>query len=665
MKTMFESQELLDQLNTEQRQAVLHRGGPAVVLAGAGSGKTRVLTSRAAYLIKEKLAEPKEILLLTFTNKAANEMKRRVLSYTGKDLMFSGTFHSLGVKILRLETQKQKDRLLKINNRILDSQFSIYDDQDQTNLLKNICKQENIDQQKYKITMLRALISKIKNQLLSPADYQASANNEFKRAVAKIYEIYEKRLKQENALDFDDLLILSYQVLKENPEICQKYQKQFKHVLIDEFQDTNKVQYLLSKILAQPQNELFVVGDFSQSIYAWRGADYRNLRQLSIDFPQLKEYRLEQNYRSSQNILDAATQVIHQNQLHPILELWTDQHNEKEEKIQLYELNNSELEAEKIIELIEQKYIKSLDEIAILYRTNAQSRALEEAFIRHQLPYRIIGGTKFYQRKEIKDLLAYLRLAFNEVDSPSINRVIKLGKRRFKNFHNWLKNADEVVLNNPTSALQEILKATDYIEKFDAKNPDEQSRLDNIEELLNVASLFDNTLVFLENVALVQDGFLPEEKNDQQFEGAKLMSLHSAKGLEFDIVFMVGMEEGLLPHNRSMFKEEELEEERRLCYVGITRARKQLIFSYARNRYQFGQQQQNLPSRFLSEISNQLLVISRHFDETINSWHQRPYQKNKQEKNRASSKKKRLIIDDEQLDALLSGDIEIKDFLDD
>jgi DNA helicase II / ATP-dependent DNA helicase PcrA len=662
---MFESQELLDQLNPDQRQAVLHHDGPAVVLAGAGSGKTRVLTSRAAYLIQEKLAKPREILLLTFTNKAANEMKKRVLSYTGQQLLFSGTFHSLGVKVLRLETQNQSNQLLKIANRTLNSQFTIYDDQDQLHLLKNICKEANIDQQKFKLTMLRSMISQIKNQLLSPSAYQNNANNDFDYVIAKIYKIYEKRLKQENALDFDDLLILSYQLLKNDPEIRQKYQNQFKYVLIDEFQDTNKVQYLLSKILAKPQNQLFVVGDFSQSIYAWRGADYRNLRQLSLDFPQLKEYRLEQNYRSTQNILDAATQIIHQNQLHPILELWTDRHDPTEQKIQLYELNNSELEAEKIVELIQAQSIKSLDEIAILYRTNAQSRALEEALIRHQLPYQIIGGTKFYQRSEIKDLLAYLRLAFNDIDSPSLSRAIKLGKRRFRNFQTWLKTADDTILNNPASALQEILKSTNYLEKFDPKNLDDQSRLDNIEELLNVASLFDNTLIFLENVALVQDGFLPEGKTHQQFKGVKLMSLHSAKGLEFDIVFMVGMEEGLLPHTRSMFNEEELEEERRLCYVGVTRARKQLVFSYARNRYQFGHQQQNLPSRFLGEINHNLITISRHFDETISNWHQHPYQKNKKKSKQTVNKKRRLIIDDDQLEALLNDEIDIKNFLDD
>lgn len=659
---MFESQEILDQLNSEQRQAVLHNGGPAVVLAGAGSGKTRVLTSRVAYLIKEGLAQPREILLLTFTNKAANEMKQRVLTYTGKQLMFSGTFHSLGVKILRLESQKHPQ--LTINQRVISAQFTIYDDQDQLQLLKNICQQENIDQQEFKLTVLQSLISQIKNQLLSPIDYQNSANNDFDLKVAKIYKIYERRLKAENALDFDDLLILSYQLLKEHADIRQQYQNQFKYVLIDEFQDTNKVQYLLSKILAKPQNDLFVVGDFSQSIYAWRGADYRNLRQLSIDFPQLKEYRLEQNYRSTQNILDAATQVIQQNQLHPILQLWTDRHSDDEAKIQLYELSNSELEAEKIADIIEKNYLDSLDQIAILYRTNAQSRAIEEAFIRHRLSYQIIGGVKFYQRKEIKDLLAYLRLAVNELDSPSLNRTIKLGKRRFRNFREWLKKVDEHILRNPALALQEILKTTDYLEKFDVKNPDDQNRLDNIEELINVASQFEDTLVFLENVALVQDGYLPEGKNHQPSGGIKLMSLHSAKGLEFEIVFMIGMEEGLLPHSRSMFNEEELEEERRLCYVGITRAKKQLIFTYARNRYQFGQQQQNLPSRFLSEIDKRLLTISRHFDETINDWQQRPNQKTKRQSTRLSVKSKRLIIDDEQLDALLSGDLEIKDFLD-
>lgn len=663
---MFESQTLLDQLNLEQRQAVLHKDGPAIVLAGAGSGKTRVLTSRAAYLIQEKLATAKEILLLTFTNKAAAEMKRRVLNYTGQQLHFSGTFHSLGVKILRLEANKQtkKNSQLQVAGRSISSQFTIYDDQDQVNLLKSIYKNNGIDRQEFKITTTKAIISQIKNQLISPSNYMTDANNFFKQTLGKIYKIYEQRLKTEDALDFDDLLILSYQLLKKNQDVRQRYQEQFKHVLIDEYQDTNKVQYLLSKILARPQNNLFVVGDFSQSIYAWRGADYKNLKQLSSDFPDITEYRLERNYRSTQNILDAATQIIQQNQLHPILELWTDQKNEKDQKIQLYELNNAELEAAKIAQIINEKFLNSLDQIAILYRTNAQSRAFEEAFIHRQLPYRIVGGTKFYQRKEIKDLLAYLRLCFNDLDSPSLTRTIKLGKRRFKNFQKWLREVEDQILDNPSLALQGILEATHYLDKFNKKDPEDQSRLDNIEELLNVASQFENSQYFLENVALVQDGYLLEQKTGAKNTGISLMSLHSAKGLEFEIVFMVGMEEGLLPHNRSMLNEEDLEEERRLCYVGITRAKQQLFFSYARNRYTFGNQQQNLPSRFLNEVSSKLISVNRHFDETISNRHQSFYgrKSNKKALNKGS-KKRRLIIDEDQLDALLKDDIDIKEFL--
>ncbi len=666
IELMFESQTLLDQLNLEQRQAVLHKDGPAIVLAGAGSGKTRVLTSRAAYLIKEKLATAKEILLLTFTNKAAAEMKRRVLNYTGQQLLFSGTFHSLGVKILRLEANKQtqKNSQLQIAGRSISPQFTIYDDQDQINLFKNIYKNNGIDRQEFKITTTKAIISQIKNQLISPSNYMTDANNSFKQTVGKIYKIYEQRLKTEDALDFDDLLILTYQLLKKNQDVRQRYQEQFKHVLIDEYQDTNKVQYLLSKILAKPQNNLFVVGDFSQSIYAWRGADYKNLKQLSSDFPDITEYRLERNYRSTQNILDAATQIIHQNQLHPILELWTDQKNEKDQKIQLYELNNAELEAAKIAQIISEKFLNSLDQIAILYRTNAQSRAFEEASIHRQLPYRIIGGTKFYQRKEIKDLLAYLRLCFNDLDSPSLTRTIKLGKRRFKDFQKWLRKVEDQILDNPSLALQGILEATHYLDKFNKKDPEDQSRLDNIEELLSVASQFENSQYFLENVALVQDGYLLEQKTGTKSTGISLMSLHSAKGLEFEIVFMVGMEEGLLPHNRSMLSEEDLEEERRLCYVGITRAKQQLFFSYARNRYTFGNQQQNLPSRFLTEVSSNLISVNRHFDETISNRHQSFYGKKANKKSLSkSSKKRRLIIDEDQLDALLKDDIDVKEFL--
>ena len=666
IKLMFESQTLLDQLNLEQRQAVLHKDGPAIVLAGAGSGKTRVLTSRAAYLIQEKLATAKEILLLTFTNKAAAEMKRRVLNYTGQQLLFSGTFHSLGVKILRLEANKQtqKNSQLQVAGRSISPQFTIYDDQDQINLFKNIYKNNGIDRQEFKITTTKAIISQIKNQLISPSNYMTDANNSFKQTVGKIYKIYEQRLKTEDALDFDDLLILTYQLLKKNQDVRQRYQEQFKHVLIDEYQDTNKVQYLLSKILARPQNNLFVVGDFSQSIYAWRGADYKNLKQLSSDFPDITEYRLERNYRSTQNILDAATQIIQQNQLHPILELWTDQKNEKDQKIQLYELNNAELEAAKIAQIINEKFLNSLDQIAILYRTNAQSRAFEEAFIHRQLPYRIIGGTKFYQRKEIKDLLAYLRLCFNDLDSPSLTRTIKLGKRRFKDFQKWLREVEDQILDNPSLALQGILEATHYLDKFNKKDPEDQSRLDNIEELLSVASQFENSQYFLENVALVQDGYLLEQKTGTKNTGISLMSLHSAKGLEFEIVFMVGMEEGLLPHNRSMLSEEDLEEERRLCYVGITRAKQQLFFSYARNRYTFGNQQQNLPSRFLAEVSSNLISVNRHFDETISNRHQSFYgRKAKKKSLNKGSKKRRLIIDEDQLDALLKDDIDVKEFL--
>lgn len=663
---MFESQKLLDQLNTEQRQAVLHGTGPAIVLAGAGSGKTRVLTTRVAYLLQENLATESEILLLTFTNKAAAEMKKRVLSYTNKHLLFSGTFHSLSAKILRIEASRaeKNGHILKINERTLSPNFTIYDSDDQLRLLKDIYKANGFDPKEFKPQAVKAVISNAKNELLGPLAYQEIANGNFNEKVAKIYKIYEQRLHRENALDFDDLLLLTYQLLSENVAVREHYQQQFKQVLIDEYQDTNRVQYLLTKIFAAPQNNLFVVGDFSQSIYAWRGADYKNLKRLSQDFPKIAEYRLERNYRSTQNILDAATQVIQKNRSHPILELWTDRQESDDEKIELYEVSNGELEAEKVAQIIARDFASNLSDIAVLYRTNAQSRAFEEAFIRHHLPYQIIGGTKFYERKEIKDLLAYLRLGFNDTDSPSLNRAIKLGKTRFKNFQHWLKSVTQEVLDNPLLALQSIIEITGYTAHYKPKDPEDQARLDNIEELLNVAGQFNDSLSFLENVALIQDDYLLDQKGDAQNSGITLMSLHSAKGLEFAIVFMVGMEEGLMPHARSMLDQQEIEEERRLCYVGITRAKRRLFFSYAQRRYTFGYGGDVLPSRFLSEIKPELLKVNRQFDLDDNPQAQHYYRQFKNKKKPApANNKRRLVIDDDQLDALLNDELDIKEFL--
>ena len=475
--------------------------------------------------------------------------------------------------------------------------------------------------------------------MLDPDEAKQLATDQTSRDIAKLYQLYQQRLQAEQALDFDDLLVLTYYMLLEYPQVAAHYQQQFQQVLIDEYQDTNYVQYLLGKLLAAPQQNLFVVGDFSQSIYAWRGADYRNLQRLSQDFSDLTEYRLERNYRSPQHILDAATQVIKQNQSHPILELWTDKPDQIQQKIEVYELESGELEAVKVSQIISEQLRNNLTEVAILYRTNAQSRLFEEALINRQIPYHIVGGTKFYERQEIKDLLAYLRLAVNELDSPSLNRALKLGKRRFKKFQSWLQQVEQTVLDNPLTALQGILEATAYQDRFDAKNPEDQSRLDNIQELLNVAGQFPQSLQFLENVALIQDDYLLDQAQVQPNPGVTLMSLHSAKGLEFATVFMVGLEEGLLPHARSLLEIASLEEERRLCYVGITRAKERLILTCARYRYNYGNQAEDssLPFPRLSRSSR----IKR---------------------SQAHSKR-RLIIDDEQLDALLHDELDVQDFL--
>ncbi len=660
MSLVLEIAELLNELNPEQRLAVLHQEGPAIILAGAGSGKTRVLTTRVAYLIKEKKIPSPKIFLVTFTNKAAAEMKKRVLGYTGQNLPFAGTFHSLAAKILRIEAS-----LGNLDKFGLNANFTIYDSDDQLSLIKNIYKTNGFDQGKFKPQVVKSKISTAKNELITPEEFKDLASDGLQVFTTKVYKSYQKRLRDENAVDFDDLLTICYQLLATDESVRSKYQHKFEHVLVDEFQDTNKVQYFLTKILASPQNNLFAVGDFSQSIYAWRGADYRNLERLNNDFQNIKQYRLERNYRSNQNILEAATSIISNNQTHPVLELWTDQIST--EKLEVYETSTGELEAEKIASIIKEKYANKLKDVAILYRTNVQSRSFEEAFMRRQLPYRIIGGTKFYERSEIKDLLAYLRLCFNRLDSPSYERAQKIGKKRLQKFEQWLDKNSRPILENPSSCLQGIIENTLYLDKYDKKDPEDLARLDNIQELFNVASRFDNTLALLENIALVQDGYLANESITQEEENKiSMMSLHSAKGLEFSIVFMVGMEEGLLPHARSIFETSEIEEERRLCYVGVTRAKDKLYFSYARSRFTYGYSSNSMPSRFLAEIDQKLLTIKRSFEQTRKEESSFNYGKKSLNQSSMSTKAKQgvhLVIDEESLDALLNDELDIREFL--
>lgn len=632
--------DLLTHLNQAQVDAVQHTGGPAMVLAGAGSGKTTVLTTRVAWLINQKQVQPQNLLVVTFTNKAATEIKNRIASITQKNLPFSGTFHSLSAKILR-----QHGYAIG-----LDPSFSIYDSDDQKKLLKQIYEDHNLDANRYSLEGVRATISNAKNEIITPQEYQEFAHGNYQEQVARIYEIYQRELKKAQAVDFDDLLLKNLELLRLNSELRNHYQQMFEHVLVDEYQDTNKVQYELTKLLSMPHNNLYVVGDFSQSIYAWRGADYRNMLLLKQDFANISEYRLEQNYRSDQTILDAATEVISHNTKHPILKLWTTQ--AQGAKISIIETSDNREEAETVVSIVhKQKLSVPYEEMAILYRTNAQSRAFEEALIKAGIPYALIGGTKFYERKEIKDLLAYLRYFVNSADRVSLERIENLGKRRLAQFVTWINDpknkANQLA---PPELLRKIIDITYYEEKYKLKTEENLSRLENIKELINVATQFETVTKLLENIALVQDSYFVDGKKENKTQnGIRLMSFHAVKGLEFTIVFMVGMEEGLLPHSRSLIDPDQMEEERRLCYVGITRAKKKLYCTYARSRFQYGTNNYSIRSRFLQDIPEELVD----FDSTADN-----------QKTFGDSKRRLVPIDESLAEAVLAGDFDIDAFID-
>ncbi|GIK83592.1 MAG: ATP-dependent DNA helicase PcrA [Patescibacteria group bacterium] len=646
---------LLEKLNPDQQKAVLHESGPAVVLAGAGSGKTTVLTTRVAWLISEQNVSPFSILVVTFTNKAAKEIKERISVVTGMDLPWSGTFHSLCAKILRIDGQSIG----------LSQNFVIYDSQDQLALLKDIYEKNHFDKEEFNIKAVQAMISNAKNELLTPQMYAETASGTFPEHVAKVYSIYQYELTKASAVDFDDLLSKTLQLLQNDQIIREKYQKRFQHVLVDEYQDTNKAQYKLTKLLATPQNNLFVVGDFCQSIYAWRGADYKNMLQLKTSFPKIAEYKLEQNYRSNQTILDAATEVISQNKTHPILKLWTTKPSGA--KITCFEAENGNTEAKKIVSYIRDhaKEIQ-LGEIAILYRTNAQSRVFEEALMQAGIPYTLIGGTKFYERKEVKDVIAYLRYAINSFDLVSFQRISKLGKRRFDSFLQWLKqqNVTELTQQNPSATLKDILETTNYLEKFKRQTEENGERIANVEELLSVAVQFETTAQFLENIALIQDNEFADGNTEiDSKRSVNLMSLHSAKGLEFEVVFLVGMEDGLLPHSRSLVDPEQMEEERRLCYVGITRAKSKLYFTYCRTRTQYGVPSESVTSRFLFDIPENLLAVEiekKHYSykDSFTNQSYYPYKKKTQNPIKQTETRK-IVVDDDILEGVINGDFDI------
>jgi len=588
--------DLLAGLNTKQKEAVLHGTGPALVLAGAGSGKTKVLTTRAAQLIRERGVSPDAILLVTFTNKAAQEMNTRLEKLISRRLGMSGTFHRLCAKILRQDGEHIG----------IPRSFVIYDDDDQIEIVKGVLAELKVNPKEFAPRSILANISNAKCELIDPSTYRSIARGKYQEITAAVYERYEKILQENGAVDFDNLLNKTLLLLERNETVRRRYQQLLDHVLVDEYQDVNRAQYLLTKLLAAPENNLFCVGDFSQNIYGWRGADYKNMLQLRRDYPDLTEYKLEQNYRSTQTILDAAGAVIRNNKSHPVLELWTEQTESL--PIQLFEAETEKHEVEFVLREVERlKRNVSLQEMAVLYRTNAQSRVVEEACIRFGIPYRLIGGVRFYARKEIKDVIAYVRLFQNPLDSVSLARIVKIGKRQAAAYQTWLGAPDGKKLSSAEDILDEVLSVTKYPERYDPNIPEDAARLENIQELRSVAREFPSLESFLENVALV-DALDESEQRDESADMLTLMSIHAAKGLEFEVVFLVGMEEGLFPHSRSLLDRQQLEEERRLCYVAITRAKRHLFLSYTRRRLLYGSVTGSIVSRFVAEIPEDLLL---------------------------------------------------------
>jgi len=635
--------DFLKDLNLQQRKAVTHPAGPLLVLSGAGSGKTRVLTYRIAYLIKNLGIKPKNIIAITFTNKAAQEMKERIqqLLPNVNDLLVS-TFHSACVRFLRVDI----DKLGYSGN------FIIFDTQDAQALVKECLQTLNIDDKKFSPAAVLNYIGRAKDRLLEPSKCLDNAKDIREKTMATVYELYQKRLKEHNALDFDDIIMKTVELFKKFPDVLSYYQNRFLHILVDEYQDTNLAQYELVRLMAAKHRNLCVVGDDDQSIYGFRGADIRNILEFEEDFPDSTVIRLEQNYRSTKTILNAANDVIANNFARKEKRLWTE--NEEGEKINLVTLEDERQEALFIAQEINNRIFRdNLDykDFAVLYRTNAQSRVLEEAMVKMRIPYRIIGGLRFYQRKEIKDILAYLRVIANPSDDISLLRIINVPKRGIGDATiNSLKAAAEegnqsifqVIMAvaslpfSPTtqSKLQKflqmtqdfrriantipisdlinyILEQTGYMEKLLSENTVEATnRSENLKELIGAAIEFEQKMPngtledFLAELALVSD----VDNLDENSNAIVLMTLHNAKGLEFPVVFMAGMDEGIFPHSLSLFDENQLEEERRLCYVGITRAQKKLYMTRAWRRNLYGNISYYMASRFLNEISQEYVI---------------------------------------------------------
>ena len=629
---------LLEGLNPEQRRAVETTEGPLLIQAGAGSGKTKTLTHRVAYIIASNKATAYNILAVTFTNKAAKEMRSRVAHLLGENadnrgfMPYMGTFHGICVRILRQDGETVG----------VPRTFVIFDELDRQAAIKRVSKQLMLDEKAFPARVISGLISSAKNDMISPAEYTGLASSPAQQTAAKVFPIYQKALKEAGALDFDDLINVTASMLAKNKEVREKWQNQFKYVMIDEYQDTNAAQYKLVKLLTNPSNNIAVVGDDWQSIYSWRGADFRNILKFESDYPKCTVIKLEQNYRSTKHILDAAHKIITQNTQRSDKKLWTDAGNGL--PVQTIPVGSERAESEAIIRRIRKGIDsgrRSYKDFAVLYRTNAQSRSIEEGFVHYGIPYRVVGGVRFYDRKEIKDVLAYLRLIFQPEDRVSFERIVNvptrgIGAKSLQNFFSWANensyslsealgkaaNADEIVpkarkalveLGDILSSLREVmmdasvsglidslLRRIDYLNCLDDGTPQGEARQENVKELLSVAQEYSESDLagFLEEIALVSD----LDGADFDNNAVTLMTLHAAKGLEFPVVFMAGMEESIFPHSRALYDQSEMEEERRLCYVGMTRAREELYLTYASGRLLYGGLQHNPPSRFLSEI---------------------------------------------------------------
>ena len=635
-------------LNDEQRRAVMTTEGPLLIQAGAGSGKTKTLTHRIAYLIATKRATPFNILSVTFTNKAAREMRERVASLLGENadnrsfMPYMGTFHSICVRLLRQDGEHVG----------VPKNFIIFDESDRQSAIKQVSKQLHIDEKAFPARAISHVISGAKNELTLPDELAQTSNSPTQKAAAQVFPMYEKLLKDNGALDFDDLIAKTVRLLEYNEEIRTKWQSQFSYVMIDEYQDTNAAQYRLVQLLTSNQENIAVVGDDWQSIYSWRGADFRNILNFEKDFSKVTVIKLEQNYRSTKAILDAAHAVITKNEQRSTKKLWTD--GAKGQPVRVLEAYNERAEAESIVNRIQTSIshgLKDFKDFAVLYRTNAQSRSIEESFVRFGIPYRVVGGVRFYDRKEIKDIMAYLRVLYQPEDRVSFERIVNtptrgLGAKSVQTLMNYIvssgvtlqqaladsdslpltpkakkafaelrdilfslrEQADSLML---PELLEALIKRIDYIAFIDDGTAQGESRKENVQELLSVAKQYQDVGLdgFLEEVSLISD----VDSFDESSNAVTLMTLHAAKGLEFPVVFMIGMEESLFPHSRALYDQSEMEEERRLCYVGMTRAKQELYLTHAVSRMLYGGVQHNPPSRFMSEIDQSLLEAESTF----------------------------------------------------